>query len=175
MKKSLENIPTFIKTIFLFILLTVLIKPIWLFDYYTLNGDDLSYWLHASTLAFDFDIDYQSDYALNLETINEKFNTPFHPPGAGYLSAPFVFIFSLFDNLKDVEFQRTSPIGTFAYAGYFFATQLYLVLGFYFLNKLFEINLIQKHKKTIFLLTLFSTLIHYSTTRFLMSHTLEFF
>ena len=98
MKKSLENIPTFIKTIFLFILLTVLIKPIWLFDYYTLNGDDLSYWLHASTLAFDFDIDYQSDYALNLETINEKFNTPFHPPGAGYLSAPFVFIFSLFDN-----------------------------------------------------------------------------
>ncbi len=175
MKKSFENIPTSIRTIFLFILLTVLIKPIWLFDYNTLNGDDLSYWLHASTLAFDFDIDYQNDYSLNLETINEKFNTPFHPPGAGYLSAPFVFIFSFFDNLKGIEFQRTSPIGSFAYAGYFFATHLYLLFGFYFLNKLFEINLIQKHKKTIFLLTLFSTLIHYSTTRFLMAHTLEFF
>ena len=84
-------------------------------------------------------------------------NTPSHPPGAGYLSAPFVFAFSIIDNLKNIEFQRTNPIGTYAYVGYFFATQLYLILGFYYLNKLFETNKVGNYKKIIFLLTLLST------------------
>ena len=165
----------FIKTILLFFALTILIKPVWLFDNNALNGDDLSYWLHASTLAFDYDIDYKNDYSLSTGTFNDNLNTPSHPPGAGYLSAPFVFAFSIIDNLKNIEFQRTNPIGTYAYVGYFFATQLYLILGFYYLNKLFETNKVGNYKKIIFLLTLLSTLIHYSTTRFLMAHTAEFF
>lgn len=163
------------KSALLFFALTILIKPVWLFDNNSLSGDDLSYWLHASTLAFDYDIDYKSDYTLSVGTFNDSLNTPSHPPGTGYLSAPFVFIFSIVDNLKKIEIQRTNPIGTYAYAGYFFATQFYLILGFYYLNKLFEINKVDNHKRIIFLLTLFSTLIHYSTTRFLMSHTTEFF
>ena len=85
----------FIKTILLFFALTILIKPVWLFDNNALNGDDLSYWLHASTLAFDYDIDYKNDYSLSTGTFNDNLNTPSTPPGAGYLSAPFVFAFSI--------------------------------------------------------------------------------
>ena len=84
-----------------FFVISLLFKPIWLFNNQDLGKpgvDDLSHWLHAATVAYDFDIDYKNDYFVDESTFSKETNIPYHPPGAGYLSSPFVFLFSLFDN-----------------------------------------------------------------------------
>ena len=58
------------KFFFVFIFFTLLIKPVWLFDIQNLgsDGDDLSYWLHATSIALDYDLIYlQRLVALNHE------------------------------------------------------------------------------------------------------------
>lgn len=166
-----------IQKFILFLLISFLIKPVWLFDIPNLgeSGDDLSYWLHASTLAFDQDIDYSNDHNFDNYIFNNLTDSPSHPPGSGYISSVFVFLFNLIDRLLNINVQRINPIGTFSYFGYFFATQLFFLLSFYFLNKLFNFYGYLTAKKILLLITFLSTLVHYSTTRFLMSHTLEFF
>ncbi len=45
--------------VYLFILVLLSFKPTWLFnnpDLGSPGNDDLSYWLHAATIAYDFDI-----------------------------------------------------------------------------------------------------------------------
>ena len=44
--------------------------------------------------SFDFDFDYKSDYEIENGTFNQETNVPSSVPGAGYLSAPFVFLFN---------------------------------------------------------------------------------
>ena len=72
-----------IKFFFTFALLTLLIKPVYLFDIDSLGskGDDLSYWIHSATLAFDFDIDYAN--ATNYLDVNGSSNT-INFSGSGY-------------------------------------------------------------------------------------------
>ena len=67
-------------------------------DNYNLGSfgeDDFSYWLHASTLAFDNDINYLNDYEYDEKNFVKGKNTPYHPPGAGYLVSIFVKIFHI--------------------------------------------------------------------------------
>ena len=48
-----------------FLLLTLLFKPLWLFEMKSMDpGDDLSYWLHSATLSIDGDLDYIDDYKI---------------------------------------------------------------------------------------------------------------
>jgi len=168
---------TKVNKMFIFIFLSFLLKPVWLFDYTTLGtyGDDLSYWLHSTSLAFDYDLDYRNDHNFNEGTFNDITKAPSHPPGSGYMSAIFVKIFSFFDLINGKNIDRLNPIGTYAYLGYFFASQLFVIFGFYFINKLFLSKGIYKNNPGIFILTLLSTLIHFVGTRFLMSHASEFF
>ena len=44
-----------------FVLITLLFKPLWIFNNSSLGipGDDMSYWLHSATLAFDQDLEYK--------------------------------------------------------------------------------------------------------------------
>ena len=85
------------KKIILFsFILTLLFKPLWLFNNTNLGqpADDMYHWFHSATLALDQDIDYTDDYNLQNATLNELTNVPSAPPGAGYLSSVFVFLFS---------------------------------------------------------------------------------
>ena len=157
-----------------FFVISLLFKPIWLFNNQDLGKpgvDDLSHWLHAATVAYDFDIDYKNDYFVDESTFSKETNIPYHPPGAGYLSSPFVFLFSLFDN-SFVE--RLNPIGSFAYLGFFCASLFYCWFGLFLLFKIFESKNIDKNYFVIFSV-LVGTLTHFVTTRFVMSHAVEFF
>lgn len=163
--------------VFLFILVLLSFKPTWLFnnpDLGSPGNDDLSYWLHAATIAYDFDINYLNDYSIGEGKFNYETNVPYHPPGAGYLSSIFVFIFSLFDQ---IEYERLNPIGSFAYLGYFFSTLFYFCFGIYLLSKVLQKNYPKSNRNSE--LILFSafcgTLVHYVVTRFMMSHAIEFF
>jgi len=163
-----------LRKIIIFFLVSLLFKPIWLFNNQDLGkpgNDDLSHWLHSATLVYDFDINYEDDYEVELGTFNYETNTPYHPPGAGYLSAPFVFLFSILDK---VEPERLNPVGSFAYLGYFAASLFYFWMGLYLILKV----LIKKNIEFNYLIlfsVLVGTLAHFVTTRFVMSHAVEFF
>jgi hypothetical protein len=166
-----------LRTLILIFIISILFKPTWLFNNGTLTDevDDLSYWLHSATLAFDFDFDYSYDYQITKDTINSETNAPYHAPGSGYMSAPFVFIFSLIDLIIDNEPpDRINPVNTYSYAGYFTSTLFYSFLGFYFIKKI-STNLKKNEVGLVLFITFLSTLVHFSTTRFLMAHAHEFF
>lgn len=159
----------------IFILVLIAFKPVWLFnnpDLGSPGNDDLSYWLHSATIVYDFDLNYQNDYKVARGTFNYQTNTPYHPPGAGYLSSIFVFIFTLFDNFIP---NRLNPVGSYAFLGYYFSTLFYFTVGIYLLNKIINKD-VNNSNKTLLLFSVFcGTLIHYVITRFMMSHAVEFF
>ena len=59
------NKTSFKKLLFIFLIIS-LFKPTWLLNNESLSvgSDDLSYWLHPSTLAFDYDLNYVRDFNL---------------------------------------------------------------------------------------------------------------
>ena len=87
--------------------------------------------LCATTIAFDFDLDYMNDYKLDSNILHPRTNVPSHPPGAGYLSSPFVFLFGQLDKLIDrpIENTRTNPVKSFGYIGFFIAGLFYTYYG----------------------------------------------
>lgn len=163
------------KYIFSILLISMLFKPLWIFEIDQIQAsDDLSYWLHSATLALDKDLEYLDDYILDHYTIDKVSNAPLHPPGSGFGSAFFVYIFSGLDNLFEIEIIRLNPTKSFAYLGFFASSLFFTYFGFYF------INLIIREKRyvvtpVLYWVILLSTLIHFTGTRFLMSHTFEFF
>jgi hypothetical protein len=161
-----------------FILLTLLFKPLWLFNNSSLGipGDDMSYWLHAATLAYDQDIEYTNDYIIESAVFNPTTNAPSHPPGAGYLASPFVYLFSQLDKLFDFSSNstRTNPTKTFAYLGFFISGLFYTFFGLTLISKIIK-KYNNKNSGLFIFCGLISTLIHYVSTRFLMSHSVEFF
>ena len=140
-----RNLKSGLLFVFLF---SFILKPPWLFDSTNLAiGDDLSYWLHAATLAFDFDLYYISDHSFTNSIFHPSTNVPFHAPGTGYLNAPFVFLFGLIDNFRNNNLSiLNSQIGLFSYLGFFAGTLLYSFLSFYFLSKLLIVKNLSKSK-----------------------------
>ena len=125
-------------------ILSMLFKPLWLFNNQNLGipGDDMSYWLHSATIAFDYDLDYKNDYKFDSNIFNSETNAPSHPPGAGYLASPFVFIFSQLDKVIDnsVELQGQTQEIIFIFRLFYCRAILY-ILGGFFLSKIIK-NLI---------------------------------
>jgi len=165
--------------IILFFLITLVFKPLWLFNNQSLGipADDMSYWLHSATLAFDQDLNYLNDYKIQSNIFNSKTNVPSHPPGAGYLAAPFVFLFSQLDKVFETTeiISRTNPVKSFAYVGFFVAGLFYTYFGSVLLSKLVKKNKNNTHGSLLLFCGFMSTLVHFVSTRFLMAHSFEFF
>lgn len=162
-------------TILYVFLLSLLFKPLWIFETQILTpSDDFSYWLHSTTVAFDYDITYIDDHNYDHYTFHPLTKAPLHPPGAGYANAPFVFIFNQIDNIKKNNVDRLNPSGSFAFIGYFAGTLLYCYLGFYFLMQIINKKK-YNHYGLLYIVILLSSLIHFVAGRFLMAHSFEFF
>tara|TARA_Y100000741_G_C18254847_1_gene558555 strand:- start:169 stop:1653 length:1485 start_codon:yes stop_codon:yes gene_type:complete len=152
----------------------MLFKPLWLFNNQNIGNygnDDLSYWLHTSTLFLDYDLNYINDFPLQKDIFNETTNAPNHPIGSAFFSAPIVFLFHLFDGQ---DFNRLNPVGSYAYIGYFVSNLLFTLIAFYLLNKIIKNKKITKHSDIVLFISFAGTLVHYVATRFLMAHAIEF-
>ena len=57
------------KKIITFLLISLLFKPLWLFNNQNLGqpADDMYHWLHSATLAFDFGLFFQSINSIFIE------------------------------------------------------------------------------------------------------------
>jgi hypothetical protein len=157
------------------LLLSFIFKPLWTIETDKLDfQDDLSYWLHGATVALDFDLDYTNDYQSSNSIFDSKTNAPSHPPGSGYATSPFIFIFEKIDKLAGNKVERINPTGTFSYLGYFFGTLFYCFMGFFLLSRIVDLKNLNYYP-LLYFIVLFSSLIHFVSTRFLMSHSFEFF
>ena len=162
------------KSVFYFLLLFLLFKPLWLFNNQSLGNfgnDDLSYWLHVSSLINDFDLDYIDDYPMQEKVFNSLTNAPNHPPGSSILSLPIVTLFSFFDT-GGVD--RINPTGSYAYAGYFASNLVFILISFYLLRKIIQKKGFKNNSDLVLLISFVGTLVHYVTTRFMMAHAAEF-
>lgn len=164
-----------LKIVLIFII-SLLFKPLWLFNNNDLGqpADDMYHWLHAATLAIDQDLDYSEDFNIEKATLNKYTNVPSSVPGTGYLSAPFVYIFSFFDNQETIESAefRVNPTKSFSYLGFFSGGLFYIISGFSLLKKLTSNN---PRSGLIIFCAFIGTLVHFAATRFLMPHAVEFF
>ncbi len=166
-----------LKKIFVFLFILLLFKPTWILNIDSIGDDELSYWLHASTIAFDFDLRYENDYKIKESWTFNNNNVPSHPPGSGYINSIFVFLFDIFferdfDGTRD----RLNPVGSYWIIGYFFSTLFYTFFGFYFLRKTLQsISNNEKIINLVLILTFMSSLSNYVLNRFMLSHPVEFF
>ena len=140
-------------------------------------GDDHSYFVHAETIAQDFDFDY-SNQLENVEGkvyINNNKIVPLGFVGTGILSAPFMFIGIVIDRLL-LNFQIfSSQIMSYKILLYSFSPIFYLIASFSLFSKiLYKLNI--EKKEPYVLLVIFGSGIHYyAFERYSMTHVYEFF
>ena len=133
-------------------------------------GDDFDYYIHAKTIATDFDLDYSNQLQ---EDQHIKYNGKIAPKGfigSGLLSAPFYFLGDYIDKLLD-----SSGVFNYRIITYSFSSIFYLFLGYKFLLKsLLMIN--KKLDRLLFFVLFFgSGVSYYAFERFSMTHSYEVF
>ena len=165
------------KKFILFFFILLLFKPVWLLNIDSIGDDELSYWLHSATLAFDYDIEYSNDYEVIESWTFNNSNVPSHPPGSGYLSSLFIYFVDLFFEKEfDPNKNRLNPVGSFWILGYLMSTLFYCCWGMYLLKStLSRISNNNKLINLVLIATFLSSLSNYVLNRFMLSHSIEFF
>ena len=157
----------------LFIILLLFIKT----DYRLETGiycckDDHDYYAHAETLVIDLDFDYSNQFVGNEEQrfyYNGK-TAPSAFIGAGILSAPFLFVGNLVDNLFP-----NNEMFNFKIIFYSFSSIFYLIFTFLLLNKINKLLNSTYSSYSLYLFLLGSGIGFYVFERYSMSHIYEVF
>lgn len=148
------------------------IEPMWLVraDF---GSDDASYFSHAATLALDLDLDYSNEPVV-VWSAGRKI--AIGSPGAGWLAAPFVALFSLVDRVSGhpVIEDHGSYIYSWSLFGFFFAAVFYFVLGVRLYQRGIEAVWPGLDPRLNFLLALGTGVPFYVLRRFSMTHAFEF-
>ena len=157
----------------IFIILLVALKIDYRFiDEINCCGDDHDYFMHADTLANDFDFDYKNQ----MKGIEDKrFNqngkiAPTGFLGSGLLAFPFLFIGVQINNLLS-EFNDFENLYNFEILFYSFSTIFYLFLSILLLCKTLE----NKNNLLITIAVFGSGITYYAFERYSMTHIYELF
>ena len=162
-----------LKFFFIFLILLIFIKT----DYRLEGGiycckDDHDYYAHAETLAIDFDFDYSNQLVGN-EQSRFYFDGKSAPSaffGAGLLSAPFLFLGNVLDNL----FQNNN-LYNFKILLYSFSSIFYLIFSMLLLYKISMYFNIKYNPLIVYLYVIGSGIGFYAFERYSMSHVYELF
>jgi hypothetical protein len=136
--------------------------------------DDHDYYMHAETIAIDFDFDYTNQLQ-GYE--NKRFNNdgkiaPKGFVGTGILSSPFLFFGNIFNNLLN---NSDTDLLNYKILFYSFASLFYLFCTLFLIKKfLNETNLKEKYLN-IFLWVFGSGLPYFAFERYSMTHVFEVF
>ena len=135
-------------------------------------SDDFDYYIHAETIALDFDLEYSNQLKgyENARFYSNNISAPIGFIGSGLLAAPFLLFGYLLDNLI-----QTSPFLNLKIYFYSISSIFYLIISMIFLIK--SKNLIATKFKNLDLIIIFlgSGISYYSFERFSMTHTYEVF
>ena len=131
-------------------------------------GDDYDYFSHAETIVEDLDFNYDNQLPDKSRYYKNDKNAPIGFVGSGILSAPFMYLGNLLDNLfkKNYDFQN------YKYLIYSFSSIFYFLITLKIVEKILDFY----NKKINYVLYLFgSGLIYYAFERYSMTHVYEVF
>ncbi len=139
---------------------------------FTCCQDDHDYFMHAETIAIDFDLDYTNQlYGFENKRFNSGGNiAPKGFIGTGIFSSIFLFIGNLF------EAEGTEKnIFNYNILFYSLSSIIYFFGGIFLFNSMIKDLKIQFHPLLVLLFTSSTGLIYYSFERYSMTHVYEFF
>ena len=170
MVKSNKKIQFFLILILLLVFLRV--------DYRFTNtikccSDEYDYFLHASTIALDFDLDYSNQNPRDFRYYNNGKNTPIGFIGSGILSSPFL----LFGNFLSKIFSEDlkSEIFNFKIFFYSFSSVFYFFFSYFLLYKILNLLKIKFNKYFLLLIFSGSGITYYAFERYGITHIYEVF
>lgn len=135
-------------------------------------SDDYDYYVHAETIALDFDLDYSNQDIRNWHyELNGK-TTPIGFIGSGFLASPFLFIGDL---ITKVAKSSSESLYNFKVLFYSLSSIFYLFLSYLFLYKTSKILKTCLNKYLILLIFGGSGVAYFAFERFSMTHAYEVF
>ena len=136
-------------------------------------SDDYDYFLHASTIAIDFDLNYENQQPRAYSYNNNDTNTPIGFIGTGILSAPFLYIGNLTSNLLNENTNET--IMNYKLLLYSISPIVYFFFTLLILLRLLTVFKINTNKFVVLYFLSSSGITYYAFERFSMTHTYEVF
>ncbi len=140
-------------------------------------GDDHTYFVHAETIAEDFDLDYsnQMNFVEGKVIMSGNKIVPIGFIGPGILSAPFVLFGNFIDNILNFLNLNNSNIMNYKILIYSLSSVFYFFACIFIFQKIFELIGVS-YKTTVLLLIFFGTGLHYyAFERYSMTHVYEVF
>ena len=140
-------------------------------------GDDHTYFVHAETIAEDFDLDYSNQMNFvegKTIIVNEKV-VPIGFIGSGILSAPFMYFGILIDNLLVTINVENSRMMNYKILLYSLSPVIYLFLTIFIFIKLLQILNIKNKTYFVFIVLFGSGVHYYAFERYSMTHIYEVF
>ncbi len=136
-------------------------------------SDDYDYYLHASTIAFDFDLDYSNQDVRGFSYFKNNKTTPIGFIGTGILSSPFLFLGSQISNFFGEDVER--ELLNFQFLMYSLSSVIYFFFSYILIYK--TMSLFDKKISKVHVLLIFigSGLPYYAFERFSMTHVYEVF
>ena len=170
------------KTTFIYISVTIILLLFLKIDFRFQDtvfccGDDHDYYMHAETIAVDFDLDY-SNQLKGYETRRFNVNGKIAPTGfigTGIFSAPFLFIGHTIDKLVSGENSLSTDIFNYRLIFYSFSSVFYLFLTINLTIKILHKLGYKFSELQILLLYFGSGVTYYAFERFSMTHVYECF
>ena len=140
-------------------------------------GDDHTYFVHAETIAEDFDLDYSNQMNFvegKTIIVNEKV-VPIGFIGSGILSAPFMYFGIIIDNLLETINVENSRMMNYKILLYSLSPVIYLFLTIFIFIKLLQILNIKNKTYFVFIVLFGSGVHYYAFERYSMTHIYEVF
>lgn len=136
-------------------------------------SDDYAYFLHASTIALDFDLDYSNQELADWHYSKNDKKTPIGFIGTGIFSAPFLLIGSTVSKLLNEDI--SSNIFNYRHLFYSLSSVFYFFMTYLFSFKFLNLLNIKINKYFILLILSGSGLSYFAFERFSMTHIYEAF
>ena len=140
-------------------------------------GDDHDYYMHAETLAIDFDLDY-SNQMEGIETKRFYNNGKFAPTGfigSGIYASPFLFFGNFIDKLFTGDENLSSEIMNFRLLFYSLSPVFYFLLTINLTIRVLDILNFKYKPLLIYLIFFGSGVSYYAFERYSMTHVYESF
>ena len=136
-------------------------------------SDDYDYFIHASTIALDFDLNYENQTPRPFSYYENGKTTPIGFIGSGILSAPFLLIGNQVSKIINEDITR--EILNYRLLFYSISSIFYLLLSYILLLKTLTIFEIKINKYLLLYFFFSSGITYFAFERFSMTHSYEVF
>ena len=136
-------------------------------------SDDYDYFIHASTIALDFDLNYENQTPRPFSYYENGKTTPIGFIGSGILSSPFLLIGNQVSKIINEDITR--EILNYRLLFYSISSIFYLLLSYILLLKTLTIFEIKINKYLLLYFFFSSGITYFAFERFSMTHSYEVF